>query len=349
MGPEEGKGQPHNRFSVVTVAPGRVEVQAEAQPVPAQGEVVVSTLATGLCGSDVHLFQGDHPYARYPLAQGHETVGRVAGVGPGVGTALEGALVVVEPTLECGSCGECLRGAYNRCERLEVIGVQRPGSLAGRFVTRAGKVHRVPEVPDSSTWALVEPMAVALHAVERSALQPGDTVLVLGAGVIGLGIALATRERSPGPVIVVEPNELRRQRVVSLGLGRAVQPTEAEEVLAAVSVPGADVVFEATGSAAVLSEAHNFARPGGQVVVVGQGPGSFSMPMIVMTRKELTLIGTRNSARDFPTAIELLSRSDAFVQSVITHRYDPAAAEEAYAELTRPQTDALKILLEFAW
>lgn len=336
------------RVAVVTTGPSRVEILPEARPIAGRGEVVVAALATGLCGSDVHLFRGDHPYARYPLAQGHETVGRVSILGRDADPTLQDALVVVEPTLECGSCAECLRGAYNRCERLEVIGVQRDGSLAGRFATRATKVHRVPESSDPSTWALVEPMAVACHAVARSEVQPGDLVVILGAGVIGLSIALALTRRGPEQVIVVEPSETRRRRVQTLGLGMPIDPGSVQSVLSDVRPSGADVVFEATGVPDVLGEAHQLVRPGGRIVVVGQSAGSFSLPMIVMTRKELTLVGTRNSAGMFPTAIELLGSSPAFVESVVTHRFHPRDAGEAFSQLTTPGTAALKILLDFA-
>ena len=337
-----------DRVAVVTVAPGRLEVEAQADPRPGAGEVVVEAIATGLFGSDVHLFAGDHPYAQYPLVQGHEVVGRVTALGDGVDPALEGELVVVEPTLECGSCPECLRGAYNRCERLEVIGVQRVGSLAGRFVTRAVKAHRVPASADPAAWALVEPVAVACHAVARSAVRPGDVTIVLGAGVIGLSIALSLMGRGPGTVVVVEPSGPRRRRVEDLGLGSAVHPDAVESLLADLQPAGADVVFEATGVPKVLGDSHGVVRPGGQIVVVGQGTGSFSLPMIVMTRKELTLVGTRNSAGEFPAAIELVNGAPAFVDSVITHRFHPRAAGEAFAELTTPGTDALKVLLTFA-
>jgi len=304
-------------------------------------------MATGVCGSDIHLFLGDHPYSNYPLVQGHEAVGCVSALGAGVDPTLKDALVVVEPTLECGSCPECLRGAYNRCERLEVIGVQRTGSLAGRFVTRAGKAHRVPTSADPASWALVEPVAVACHAVERSGAQPGELALILGAGVIGLSVALALSRREPRTVVVAEPSEQRRRRVEALGLGPAVHPDDVGSVLAERAPSGADVVFEATGLPAVLGEAHRHVRPGGRIVVLGQGAGDFAMPMIVMTRKELTLVGTRNSADQFPAAIDLLAGSPAFVASVITHRFHPSDADEAFAELTTPGTTALKVLLEF--
>jgi L-iditol 2-dehydrogenase len=332
----------------VTAGPGQLQIEPEADPMPAGGEVVVETIATGVCGSDIHLFLGDHPYSRYPLVQGHETVGRVTVLGTGVDPALQDALVVVEPTLECGACPECLRGAYNRCEQLEVIGVQRVGSLAGRFVTRAGKVHRVPASADPATWALVEPVAVACHAVERSGAEPGELALILGAGVIGLSIALALSRREPRAIIVAEPSEGRRRRVEELGLGIAVHPDEVDAVLAERAPSGADLVFEATGMPDVLGDAHRHVRPGGRIVVVGQGAGDFAMPMIVMTRKELMLLGTRNSAGQFPAAIDLLAGSPAFVASVITHRFHPREAGEAFAELTTPGTAALKVLLEFA-
>jgi L-iditol 2-dehydrogenase len=337
-----------DRVAVVTVAAGRLEVEDEADPRPGAGEVVVEAIATGVCGSDIHLFTGDHPYAKYPLVQGHEVVGRVAAVGEGADPALEDEIVVVEPTLECGSCPECLRGAYNRCERLEVIGVQRIGSLAGRFLTRATKAHRVPASADPAGWALVEPVAVACHAVARSAVRSGDVSVVLGAGVIGLSIALALARRAPGTVVVVEPSEPRRRRAEDLGLGAAVHPDEVEGLLADLQPSGADVVLEATGVPQVLGESHRLVRPGGRIVVVGQGAGSFSLPMIVMTRKELTLVGTRNSAGQFRAAIELLNGEPAFVESVITHRLHPSAAAEAFAKLTAPGTDALKVLLTFA-
>jgi L-iditol 2-dehydrogenase len=336
------------RVSAVTTAPGRVDIGPEADPAPASGEIVVETLATGICGSDLHLFVGDHPYAHFPLAQGHEAVGRIVHVGPGADPSLLGVLAAIEPTLECGACPECRRGAYNRCERLRVVGVQLDGSLAGRFVTRAAKAHPVPEDDDPARWALVEPVAVACHAVNRSGTGEGELVVVLGAGVIGLSIALAATQRSPEAIVVVEPSEARRARATELGLGVAVHPDDADATIAELRPAGADVVFEATGVPEVLGDSHRLVRPGGTVVVVGQGSGSFSMPLIVMTRKELTLVGTRNSAFDFPGAIELLAGSPTFVGSVVTHRFHPRSAADAFAELTSPGTRALKVLLSYA-
>jgi len=337
-----------DRVALVTVRAGAFEIEPEADPSPGDGEVVIETIATGVCGSDIHLFLGDHPYARYPLVQGHEMVGRVAALGRVVDAALQNAVVVVEPTVECGSCPECLRGAYNRCENLEVLGVQRVGSLAGRFVARAAKLHRVPASDDPAVWALVEPAAVACHAVARSAVRPGDVTVILGAGVIGLSIALAVTQREPRLVIVVEPNEARRGRVEQLGLGTPVAPGELGALLAQHQPAGADVVFEATGVPRVLGDAHEVVRPGGQIMVVGQSSGTFSLPMIVMTRKELCLLGTRNSAGQFPAAIELLQGAPSFVQAVITHRFDSRDAAAAFAELTAPHTQALKVLLTSA-
>ena len=133
-----------------------------------------------------------------------------------------------------------------------------------------------------------------------------------------------------------------------LGLGAAVDPEGVEALLADRQPSGADVVFEATGVPEVLGDSHRLVRPGGRIVVVGQGAGSFSLPMIVMTRKELTLVGTRNSAGQFPAAIELVRGAPEFVESVITHRLHPSAAEEAFAKLTARGTNALKVLLTFA-
>ena len=227
-----------DRVAVVTSGAATFAIENQATPTPGSGDVAVETLATGICGSDLHLFSGDHPYARYPLVQGHEVVGRVAKVGAGVDAGLVGTLVVVEPTLECGACPECARGAYNRCENLQVIGVQRPGSLGGRFVTRAAKLHPVPETGDPESWALVEPLAVACHAVAQSAADARSVVVVLGAGVIGASIALALRELGPQRVIIVEPSAPRRERIAALGLGQTVAPEGIAAALARVQPAG---------------------------------------------------------------------------------------------------------------
>jgi threonine dehydrogenase-like Zn-dependent dehydrogenase len=207
------------------------------------------------------------------------------------------------------------------------------------------KLHPVPATDDPESWALVEPLAVACHAVARSAVDGESVAIVLGAGVIGVSIALALRELAPRHVIVVEPSEPRRARVAALGLGQAVAPEDLAAELARLQPAGADVVFEATGSAAVLGGAHELARPGGQIVVVGQSGDSFSLPMIVMTRKELSLIGTRNSAGQFPAAIELLRRTPEFAASVITDRLPAREAASAFRMLLAPGTAAFKVLL----
>ncbi|WP_158071585.1 zinc-binding dehydrogenase [Pseudonocardia sp. Ae717_Ps2] len=331
----------------MTTAPRVIALQERQVPEPAAGEVLVRTVATGICGSDVHLFHGDHPYSNYPLVQGHETVGRIEQVGPGEAEGLVGSLVAVEPTAECRRCGECLRGAYNRCENLQVLGVQKAGSLAGYVVARTCKVHPVPHTESPAAWALAEPVAVAAHAVERSGTVAGDTVVVLGAGVIGLAIALCLQRRHPQSVILVEPSVERRARVDRLGLGMAVAPEDRDAALAGAAPSGADVVFEATGIPSVLSGAHGLARFGGRIVVVGQGAGDFTVPVIEMTRKELTLTGSRNSAGTFPLAIETLAARPDVLAELVTHRFAPDQVEAAYDELARPGSGALKVLVEF--
>ena len=184
--------------------------------------------------------------------------------------------------------------------------------------------------------------------MNRSAVGEGDLVVVLGAGVIGLSIGLAVARRGPEALVFVEPTEIRRRRVAELGLGTAVHPDDAEETVRALRPSGADVVFEATGILGVVGGVSPAGPAGRHCRRRRPGSRIVRMPLIVMTRKELTLVGTRNSAGDFPPAIELLAGSPEFARSVITHRFHPRAAAEAYAELTTPGTDALKVLLSYA-
>ena len=187
---------------LVTVGPGDVRLRHDAdEPVPEAGQAVVDVAVVGLCGSDLHFFDGTHPYSHFPLVQGHEFSGHVRSLPDGyAGPVQIGELVAVEPYLSCGTCFPCRRGRPNVCTRLATLGAQVGGALRDRIAVDVHKLHPVPGLSPELA-ALVEPVSIGAMAVSRVAIHPGDHVLVVGAGPIGQAILLAAA--GPGANIAV--------------------------------------------------------------------------------------------------------------------------------------------------
>ncbi|MFE2449773.1 zinc-binding dehydrogenase, partial [Streptomyces sp. NPDC059426] len=170
---------------MTVTADGEVIVEEVARARPAAGEARVRTLLAGICGSDVHARRGEHPFISRPYHPGHEAVGVVDGIGPGVTSVAEGDRVLLEPNLVCGTCRHCRSGRYNICGGLRVVGCQTAGAMADGFTVSADRLHRVPDGLTDVQAVLVEPLATPVHAVRRAGDLAGGGVLVLGAGPIG--------------------------------------------------------------------------------------------------------------------------------------------------------------------
>lgn len=187
---------------MVTVEPGRLELQLGSDPVAVSGEAVIAVQAVGICGSDLHLFAGDHPYARFPNVQGHEFAGRIVALPDDDGGRWRiGDRVAIEPLMTCGVCLPCRRGRRNCCTRMETLGVHRDGGLAERIAVPLALLHAIGDL-SAELGALVEPVSIGLHAVSRGAPTGGDRAVILGAGPIGLAILLALRDRDVDTLVV---------------------------------------------------------------------------------------------------------------------------------------------------
>ncbi len=317
---------------VVTVSPGRVELAETPDPAPGPGEVMVAVDAAGICGSDVHIYRGRHPYQVFPMVQGHEVAGHVVGLGPGTLGPRPGTAVVVEPVIGCGHCFACRRGRYNACVSLQLVGIHRPGGFAERLVVPAHRVHPTGDLPPDLA-VLSEPVAVALQALVRADLGPGDDVVVLGAGCIGRVITMAAADQ--GARVLVADREPARLRLAErLGAVRAVS-TAGEDLAAAAHQftrgDGPRVVIDATGAPAMIRLALELVAPSGTVVVVGLSDQEVSVPVGIFTRKELNVLGSRNSAGLFGRAIDVVGRHRAVLAELVSHRFPLAAAGEALA------------------
>lgn len=277
-------------------------------PVPElpDGWALVKTEYTGLCGTDFSILHGTHPRARFPLVMGHEIAGVVSVSTPGAPAV--GTRVVIEPLISCGSCAACRRGDTHVCRELGLYGIDVPGSLAEYIAVPADTLIEVDASVPALQAVLAEPLAVAVHAVERSGLSRGDRVAVFGAGPIGILTALVARHHGAEVVLVSEPSAERREIARSLGF-----PVTEENPVATIrertSNEGADYVFDTAGHPAVASVMPRATRVHGTIVVVGVYKTPPTLDLQAVSFSELTVIGVRVYTRaDMERAVELITQ-----------------------------------------
>ncbi len=318
----------------LTWAGGRVvETVDVSPPVPADGWSLVEMAYTGLCGTDLHICAGEHPRAKPGLVIGHEVVGRLVDA---VGHMAAGAPVFVNPLLPCGTCRSCCGGNANVCERIGLLGIDRDGGAAELFVAPSAHLVALPSSLNLRSAALVEPVAVAVHAVRRAALTSGQRVHVVGAGPIGLLVASCARLEALSGLTVSEPSPERAS--VAAGLGFDLLDIAAAE-------RSADVVFDCTGHPAAAPSVLAWAATGGTVVTVGAYPGVVGVDLQDLMFRELTIVGARTyTPDDVGNAITLVERGavDApqLTSAVMRLEEGPRAIERLRAGR------AVKVLLE---
>lgn len=335
--------------ALVLEAPGRLSLQElpEASS-PQDGEVLVRVHRAGVCGTDIHAFNGRQPFFNYPRLIGHELGVEVLQVGADVPNVQAGDRCAVEPYLNCQECIACRRGKPNCCARMQVLGVHLDGGLRERFVLPACKLHPSKTL-SFEQLALVETLGIGAHAVSRGQVEAGEWALVIGAGPIGLGVMQFARQA--GANVIALDNQAQRLEFCrdSWGVTHTVLAgKDARKQIEALT--GGDlptVVFDATGHAASMQQAFDFVAPGGKLVFVGlfQGEVSFNDPDF--HRKEMTLLATRNALPlDFQNIIAGMERGEIDTSPWITHRAALVDVPAQFAAWTNPQNGVLKAVIE---
>lgn len=317
---------------------------------PGPGQVLVKTHTMGICGTDLSGYLGKMPFFRYPRIPGHELGVEVLAVGAGVTNVKPGDRCSVEPYMNCGDCFACRRQQGNCCERLNVIGVMIDGGLCEQFLIRADKLHRSTQLTYEQL-ALVETLAIGCHACDRGEPQPGDMVLIIGAGPIGLAtlefVRLTDAEITVMDMVPGRLDFCRR----NYGVEHTIQAQGGEADMARVmEVTRGDkyaVVIDATGNNRSMSNALNYVAHSGSLVYVGITTQEISFAHPILHRPEITLMGSRNAhPRDFARIIELIEAGIINTNPWITHRtsFDSVVAE--FEAFTRPETGVIKAVIQ---
>lgn len=339
-------------LSYLVEAPGRARLVDIARPEPGPGEVLVRVEAVGICGSDLEMVGGtrDPAFCRLPVVLGHEWSGQVEAVGDGVDDAgLLGTRVAVEGHNYCGACGPCTAGATQRCERYDEFGFTRNGGYAPYVATRADLCHVMQRVP-ADVAALTEPTACALHAVERVGVTADDTVVILGAGPIGLLAAALSAWRGARRIVVCDVRDTARAFAERMGATDVVITAgdNLPRALTELMPRGADVVIEAAGQAATQHLAIHAVRRGGRVALMGLA-GARTTPMNL---DALVLRDARVEASfAYPSAVfgrasALLDAGEVDPRPILTHHL-PLSQVDAAFDLLRTRTSAVvKVVLE---
>jgi threonine dehydrogenase-like Zn-dependent dehydrogenase len=285
----------------------KVEVRDLPTPEPPSGWTLVEVAYAGLCGTDLHICDNEHPRAKPGLVLGHELVGRLTSP---VGELRAGTPVFVNPLLWCGSCPSCKRGRYQTCYRLQLLGIDRDGGAAEAVAVPEDHLLPLPAGVDLRRAALVEPLSVAVRAVRRSGMRLGDRVHVLGAGPVGLLVASCARLGGASEVTISEVLTARAQAAQAMGL--SLVDHDSPE-------PIADVLFDCTGHPAVSSTVTKWVLPGGLVTVVAAYPGIVPVNLQDVMFREVSMVGTRvYSLEDITAAISVVEREGSTLDPVVT-------------------------------
>jgi L-iditol 2-dehydrogenase len=324
-------------------------------PLPAAGpgEVLVRVEACGICGSDVHGFDGSSGRRIPPIVMGHEAAGTVAAIGAGVEQYLKGDRVTFDSTVYCGKCEYCLRGQINLCDERQVIGVscgdyRRNGAFAEYVVVPERTLYRLPATISFTEAAMLEAASVAIHAVRVSLAAGGETALVIGAGMIGLLTLQAARAAGCARVLIADVDATRLNLARQVGAEEIVHCSGAElvaEVLLRTGGRGADLVFEAVGRNETVAAAIDSTRKGGTVTLIGNIAPEVALPLQKVVTGQLRLQGSCASAGEYPEAIELIANGKIEVKPLITAVASLEEGPRWFERLHAREPNLMKVIL----
>jgi len=332
----------------------RLSLTEQPAPRPGPDELLIQVAACGICGSDVHGFDGSTGRRIPPIVMGHEAAGIVTSVGTNVREFAPGDRVTFDSTVYCGACSFCLRGEINLCDRRQVIGVscgeyRRAGAFAEFITVPARIAYHLPDSFSFADAAMLEAVSVALHGVAVSQMAAEDSVLVIGAGMIGLLLLQAARIGGASRVFVADVDATRLKLAADLGADCTIQATGAalvDEVLRLTDGAGVDVVLEAVGLNETIASAIDCARKGGTITLVGNISPQVTLPLQKVVSRQIRLQGSCASAGEYPRAIELIADGKIKVKPLITAIAPLSDGPFWFGRLHAREPNLMKVVLD---
>ncbi|GGE27210.1 dehydrogenase [Pullulanibacillus camelliae] len=336
-------------LQAIMTQPGTIEFREVPIPEVKSNQIKIKIKRIGVCGSDVHVNHGKHPYTSYPVVQGHEISAEVVEIGSDVKHVAIGDKVTIQPQVVCGKCYPCTHGMYNDCEELKVMGFQTTGMASEYFVVDANKAIALPEGMSWEQGAFIEPLAVAVHAVRRAGDIKGKRVLVLGGGPIGNLVSQTAKAMGAEAVLISELSPYRLE--VARRCGIKTVDAQNEDLLEAIyqhfGADKADYIFECIGINPTMKQAIDYARKGSTIVVVGVFADLGAINMGFVQDHELSLVGSAMyREEDYIKAIELVKEQRIEVDLLVTHRVKFGDYAEAYKIIDEQKDKAMKVIIE---
>lgn len=313
-------------------------------------DVLIKVHATGICGSDLHLLHGGNPSASYPRIPGHEITGEVIEIGPAVTKWKVGDRVIAEPLRYCGTCHACLRGRRNVCRHLQIVSVHIDGGFSEYYVSPEKNLFALPDLISYELATAIEPCTIGEQANARAGTLQGDTVLIHGAGPIGLTV-LDAAKRIGAKVIISEISELRQKMAKEFGADLVVNPQKEDlktRIMEATDGVGPNEIFDAAGIPALLPLSIELAATAGSIVPMSFSTQPVSINCASINQKELTIAGTRHQYKLFPKVISELQERMPMIEKFVTHIFPLEEYEQAIEIASNPNSGACKVVIQFS-
>jgi 2-desacetyl-2-hydroxyethyl bacteriochlorophyllide A dehydrogenase len=335
-----------NMQTLICTQPGQLDHVEQPMPVVLPGETLLRVRRVGVCGTDLHAFEGTQPYFNYPRILGHELAAEVVETDHKQFTT--GDLVTVIPYYACGRCIACRNHQPNCCTQLQVCGVHTDGGMREYFAVPSNALMAAGGL-DMEALALVEPLAIGAHAIRRAMIQPGETMLVIGAGPIGLGIILFAKITGARILVMdVQENRLQYCREM-IGITETIHAIAVDPVAAVRELTNGDmasVVIDATGNRAAINKGFEYLAHGGRYVLVGLQKGMIEVLHPEFHKREATLMSSRNATRDdFEWVMEAIRTGQVNPLSFITHRVGLSEAAKAFPAWLEPDAGVIKAMI----
>ena len=320
-------------------------------PVPeiTADQVLVKIMKIGICGSDIHVYHGKHPFTTYPVTQGHEVSGEIVKVGEHVKDFFAGQKVTIQPQVVCGKCYPCRHGKYNLCEKLKVMGFQTTGTASEFFAVDAEKITVLPDEMSFDEGAMIEPLAVAVHAIKRAGDVKGMKIAVLGAGPIGILVAQTAKGLGAESVMITDISDLRLKKAKECGVDFCINTKNqdfGEAMLENFGPDKADVIYDCAGNNVTMGQAIKYARKGSTIILVAVFADMAQIDLAVLNDHELDLNTTmmyRNE--DYVDAIRLVNEGKVCLKPLISKHFAFRDYKAAYEYIDANRETTMKVII----